>query len=52
MPAALHLYVENSDDTYGRAVKAGGESLYAPQKIWTTATVKAESATPAAINGT
>jgi PhnB protein len=29
-PAALHLYVENVDATYARAVQAGATSLYAP----------------------
>lgn len=30
VPAALHLYVENVDATYQRAVQAGATSLYAP----------------------
>jgi uncharacterized glyoxalase superfamily protein PhnB len=30
MPAALHLYVEDTDDTYRRAMAAGGVSLREP----------------------
>lgn len=30
MPAALHLYVEDADATYRRALAAGGASLYEP----------------------
>ena len=30
MPAGLHYYVENSDEVYAQALKAGGTSLYEP----------------------
>jgi uncharacterized glyoxalase superfamily protein PhnB len=30
MPGGLHYYVENSDQAYARALKAGGTSLYEP----------------------
>jgi uncharacterized glyoxalase superfamily protein PhnB len=30
MPAGLHYYVQNSDEVYRRALKAGGTSLYEP----------------------
>jgi PhnB protein len=33
MPAGLHLYVKNSDQTYQRAIAAGAESLYEPQDM-------------------
>jgi PhnB protein len=33
MPAGLHLYVKNSDETYQRAIAAGAESLYGPQDM-------------------
>ncbi len=33
MPAGLHLYVKNSDETYRRAIQAGAESLYEPQDM-------------------
>lgn len=33
MPAGLHLYVKNSDESYRRAIQAGAESLYEPQDM-------------------
>jgi len=33
MPAALHLYVNNADETYQRALKAGAMSLYEPRDM-------------------
>lgn len=30
MPCALHLYVEDADAVYARAIQAGGVSLYEP----------------------
>jgi PhnB protein len=33
MPAALHLYVKNSDETYQRALQAGATSLYEPRDM-------------------
>jgi PhnB protein len=33
MPGFFYLYVEDVDSTYERAVKAGGESLEAPQEM-------------------
>jgi len=33
MPAGLHLYVKDSDETYRRAIAAGAESLYSPQDM-------------------
>jgi len=33
MPAGLHLYVKNSDQTYQRAIASGAESLYEPQDM-------------------
>jgi uncharacterized glyoxalase superfamily protein PhnB len=30
MPASLHVYVENADDAYKRALEAGATSMYAP----------------------
>jgi PhnB protein len=33
MPAGLHLYVEDADATYARAIKAGGQSLYEPKDM-------------------
>jgi PhnB protein len=33
MPAGLHLYVSDSDETYRRAMAAGAESLYGPQDM-------------------
>jgi PhnB protein len=33
MPAALHLYVKNSDETYQRALQAGATSLYEPRHM-------------------
>jgi PhnB protein len=33
MPAGLHLYVENADETYRRAMQAGAVSLYEPQDM-------------------
>ncbi|HKE59991.1 MAG TPA: VOC family protein [Pyrinomonadaceae bacterium] len=33
MPAFLYLYVDDSDATYERALKAGAESLEAPQDM-------------------
>jgi PhnB protein len=32
MPAGLHLYVKDSNETYRRAIEAGAESLYSPQE--------------------
>jgi uncharacterized glyoxalase superfamily protein PhnB len=50
MPAALHLYVRISDETYQRALQAGAISLYEP-RTWTTATAKAALPTRVAISG-
>jgi uncharacterized glyoxalase superfamily protein PhnB len=33
MPAALHLYVTNADETYQRALQAGARSLYEPRDM-------------------
>jgi PhnB protein len=33
MPAALHLYVKNADETYQRALQAGATSLYEPRDM-------------------
>jgi uncharacterized glyoxalase superfamily protein PhnB len=33
MPAFLYVYVENVDETYQRAVKAGAESLESPSNL-------------------
>ena len=33
MPAALHLYVKNADETYLRALKVGATSLYEPRDM-------------------
>jgi PhnB protein len=33
MVAGLHLYVKDADETYARAIKAGGVSLYEPQDM-------------------
>lgn len=33
MPAGLHYYVEDADETYRRALQAGGQSLYEPRDM-------------------